>query len=189
MFRLARRFFPLLIVPLFLFSAEAASKSPKYFICKVESTGAITIKTKCKKTETTITNFSDLQGDPGATGPQGEVGPSGILATGRIGLDGTKKSERLGAGVTALSVSFVSTGTYDVTLTGSFTGLAATDSTTNREKIVVMTSPVFFNFGSVAAEVNSATSSQIVIRVFLWKSDTNTVQNQNGFFFSVFQAS
>ena len=72
--------------------AESAAAADKSYICVNETTGALTVRTKCKKKESRLENRLSLfgeQGPAGATGATGSTGPTGAQgSTGAAGADG-----------------------------------------------------------------------------------------------------
>jgi hypothetical protein len=82
-----------LLVPVIVFSlcsplTVLAQSSSSTVICKRNSNGALTLRSKrCKSGEAKVTNFSSLTGATGATGAQGA--PGHRVLTARCGFTAT----------------------------------------------------------------------------------------------------
>jgi hypothetical protein len=80
-----------------------------------------------------------------------------------------------GVSTTSVSGSHVDTGVYDVTFTGSYgSGVTA-------DQVIINTTAQSFNNGVTNAIVVSVTDTVIVVRVFVWKSDTLASIDNNCF--------
>jgi hypothetical protein len=177
-----------------------AAPATSYKICKKTSTGAIAIKNKCRSGEAAITNVSALTGPTGATGATGVAGVTGATgATGALGpsrlvgaayvqWDGTLQgsAKGLATGVAAARTPPVglvpANGAYDITFTGTFSGLTASDSTENRFKVIPVASAYPIALDAFAsAFVSSASSSQIVISVLTLSSSPAATSDQGAY--------
>lgn len=117
-----------------------------------------------------------------------DVHDKNVLAFGRIAEDGSVTNFG-GSGVTAVSASPLNTGDtfFEVTLTGSFSGLTETDSASNRAKLSVLSNAYSFDYGVTNASITSATSTSIVLDIFIFRSNDVSASFQKGITFAVFK--
>lgn len=90
-----------------------------------------------------------------------------------------------GNGTDSVSVIRTSAGVYNATFTGTFTGLAETDSTENRELLTLLATAHSNDFEVSNAFVTSASSTEIIVRFFTWRSDVDITADGAGAFLSV----
>lgn len=87
-----------------------------------------------------------------------------------------------GNGTTGVTVQQINDGgtNYRFTFSGVFSALTATDTPGNQNRISILTSAETKDYGVTNAYVNSASASQIVVTVYIWKSSDLTADFQNG---------
>lgn len=93
-----------------------------------------------------------------------------------------------GSSVTAVSVvpNLVGTASFVITFTGTFEGFDETDTPDNRNRLTINSTGVSFDYGVSNAYVVSATSTEVKVEVYIWKSnDLVTIDPQAGIYVSV----
>ena len=115
-----------------------------------------------------------------------EIKDQQIAAFARIAGDGSVLSFG-GANITGVSVTQPFAGRFDITFTGSFELQTEGDSEQNRNLFTVNSSAVADNYGSTNNGITFASSSEIAVTVFLWKSDTLHDESQAGINVSLLQ--
>lgn len=109
-----------------------------------------------------------------------------ITAFAKIAGDGSVLSFG-GANVTGVGVVQPYPGAFEITFTGNFSVPTAADSEQNRNLFTVNSSAVADNYGSTNNGIQVVSSTQILVTVFLWKSDTLSDQSQAGVNVSLLQ--
>ncbi len=104
---------------------------------------------------------------------------SRIAGFAKVGGDGTVASFG-GNNVTSVTVDRPSAGRFDVTFNGSFSLVTDGDSAENRALFTVASSAVADLFGVTNNGVSFASSSQITVSVFLWRSASEVEEFQSG---------
>lgn len=94
-----------------------------------------------------------------------------------------------GPNVTGVNVSSTAPGRFDITFTGNFDLITENNSDENRALLTVNSSAISDNYGVTNNSIASASSSEITVTVFLWKSDDRTDGNQAGINVSIMQGS
>jgi hypothetical protein len=84
-----------------------------------------------------------------------------------------------GSGTTAVKMTPVMAGVYDIVFSGSFPALGVTDNTANREAVTVLATVQGLGFEVIGASVSQATSSEIKVRVATWRSNVLTPIDAN----------
>lgn len=163
-----------IVVYLFVFIGPSLAESR---ICRNKRTGAIVVRERCRSTETRVNSIVSVNPTPAPTATPSNV----FVGTFRVAKTdtATKSSARLGSEATTASfaeaeANFNPYSAYRITLNGEFSGLSATTSEANENKFIVTSTARSFDFGVTNANVVSATSSRVIIDVFVWKSSDST---------------
>jgi hypothetical protein len=92
-----------------------------------------------------------------------------------------------GSNITSASVFIPSTGRYEITFNGDFDLPTSDDSEQNRNIYTLNSSANADNYGVTNNSVSFASSSQIIVTVFLWRSNNLTDDTQAGVSVSLFK--
>ncbi len=92
-----------------------------------------------------------------------------------------------GATVTGVNVDTTINGRYTVTFIGDFDLPTEVDSEQNQNSLTVNSTAIADNYAVTNSAVISASSSEIVVTIFLWKSDDLFESFQSGINLSVFK--
>lgn len=109
-----------------------------------------------------------------------------IAAFAKISGDGTVRNFG-GANVTGVSVTQPAPGRFDVTFAGNFSLATEDDSESNRALLTATSSAIADNYGATNNSIDYASSTEIRVIVFLWKTDDLTDGNQVGINVNVMQ--
>jgi hypothetical protein len=153
-----KRSFALIALSLFaslvISTSSAVAASSTLLLCKKSSNGALAIRAgRCRSGETKINNIFQVDhtvGFANVNGADGVVTSSG------------------GNGTTSVAAVRNGAGDYTVTFTGKYPA-AITDT-----KLTVLSTARSDNFQVTNANIESASSTSIVVRVFSWKSDVTS---------------
>ena len=86
-----------------------------------------------------------------------------------------------------MNVSQPSTGRFEITFAGNFSLATESDSESNKALLTVISSAIADNYGATNNSIDYASSTEIRVIVFLWKTDDLTDGNQTGINLSVMQ--
>jgi hypothetical protein len=168
-----------------LFSNDACAAPLISKMCVKNSDGTLRITTnrRCPPGFTRITNYAMLQGGSGATGPQG---PSNLVGVAHVDVNGTLVGHVMGGTTTGMGAERPSDGHYVVTFTGTFPGLTETDSLSNQDKVLINATAYGVNYAVSNAYLVSATSTEIKVGFYTWRSDGISEANIAGGYVTVF---
>lgn len=102
-----------------------------------------------------------------------------LVGFARINFAGTVRNFG-GAGVTGINVVESGPGRVDVSFIGKFDLPTTTDSEQNRNLLTATSTAIADNYGVTNVSILSATPTEIVVTVFLWKSDDLVESLQGG---------